>query len=281
MTLVNFLFPNQFFKWLSFGILNGVGSIFGKSYILILVCYLDKERIISLKANMHRHGAKASVVSNYNGVLFQSLTPKYFNRVLLDAPCTGTGVISKDPSVKTSKVTFKPFQPFIYPLFPQTLSDFIACTKIQRDLILSAIDAVNARSPDPIIVYSTCSVSVQENEAIIDFALKQRHVKLVDTGLPFGTAGFTSHECGRFDPSMKLTKRYYPHTHNMDGFFVAKLKKISNDIPENAIQHVKGLKAELNRLKTQKEKQRLEDQKKRREGKEKQKKIGASKQIEK
>lgn len=59
------------------------------------------------------------------------------------------------------------------------------------------------------------------------YALSRRpNVRLVDTELPFGKEGFTSYMGKTFDPSLKLTRRYYPHTYNVDGFYVAKFKKI-------------------------------------------------------
>ncbi len=63
----------------------------------------NKARTKSLSANVHRLGCKNVVVCSYDGREFPKVMGG-FDRVLLDAPCSGTGVISKDPGVKINKV---------------------------------------------------------------------------------------------------------------------------------------------------------------------------------
>ncbi|KAF9453230.1 NOL1/NOP2/sun family putative RNA met [Macrolepiota fuliginosa MF-IS2] len=169
----------------------------------------NKARTKSLTANVHRLGCKNVVVCSYDGREFPKVMGG-FDRVLLDAPCSGTGVISKDSSVKVNK----------------SERDFTLLSHLQKQLILCAIDSVSPESKTGgYLVYSTCSVTVDENEAVVDYALRKRpNVKLVDTGLSFGREGFTNYRGKVFNSSVSLTRRFYPHVHNMDGFFVAKFK---------------------------------------------------------
>lgn len=100
---------------------------------------MSKSRAKGLVGNVHRLGCRNVVVCNYDARDF----PKPiggFDRVLLDAPCSGTGVIAKDASVKTNK----------------TERDFMLLPHTQKQLLLAAIDSVNHHSKTGgYIVYST------------------------------------------------------------------------------------------------------------------------------
>jgi ribosomal RNA methyltransferase Nop2 len=159
----------------------------------------SKERSKGLIGNIHRLGVRNAIVCNYSALEFPKVMGG-FDRVLLDAPCSGTGVIAKDASVKTNK----------------TEADFMKLPHLQKQLLLSAIDSVDHHSKTGgYIVYSTCSVTVEENEQVVQYALNKRpNVKLVETGLTFGKEGFTKIGGKIFHPSMKVRPHPSPPIHH-------------------------------------------------------------------
>ncbi|KAI4128456.1 MAG: hypothetical protein LQ338_002729 [Usnochroma carphineum] len=171
----------------------------------------SRPRAKALIGNIHRLGVRNTIISSHDARSFPRAIGG-FDRVLLDAPCSGTGVIAKDPSIKTNK----------------TDRDFLQLPHLQKQLLLAAIDSVDhASKTGGYVVYSTCSVCVEENEQVVQYALSRRaNVRIVETGLTFGVEGFRRYRGKVFDERMAWTRRYYPHKYNVDGFFVAKLRKV-------------------------------------------------------
>jgi ribosomal RNA methyltransferase Nop2 len=101
---------------------------------------LKKERLRALQFNLYRLGITNTAVTCRDGRKFPAIFPSTFDRVLLDAPCTGLGIISKDLSIKANRV----------------LIDIYKCSHVQKELLLAAIDCCKVNGT---IVYSTCSVS--------------------------------------------------------------------------------------------------------------------------
>lgn len=133
---------------------------------------LRPDRQKATVANMHRLGVKNVVTCMEDGRKLPQIFKHYkFDRILLDAPCSGLGVISRDPSVKVQR----------------TLADVNKCAHLQKELLLASIDCLNHKSKTGgVMVYSTCSVSVAENEEVVNYALQKRDIKIIDTGLDFG-----------------------------------------------------------------------------------------------
>lgn len=180
-----------------------IGAILGNTGVLYSND-INKERISSLKCNLSRMGIQNAIISNMDALKFNV---GKVDRVLLDAPCSGTGVISKDPSVKTSK----------------SLESIKEVVKLQRKLILHAFDMLK---PEGIMVYSTCSVLVEENEGVLDYLLSQRkNAKIIDLDVSVGKEGFAKFRREDYNGSVSKARRIYPHVHNMDGFFYSRILK--------------------------------------------------------
>jgi NOL1/NOP2/sun family putative RNA methylase len=118
--------------------------------------------------------------------------------VILDPPCTSTGTFAKTPNAK----------------WRLTKRSILGMAKIQGEMIKQVTEIVKETG---FLVYSTCSITVEENEMVIQkFLTLHPEFKLVETTPKIGLPGLRG-----------LTKcqRLYPHIHNCNGFFVAKLMK--------------------------------------------------------
>lgn len=158
---------------------------------------IDNKRLSRVQENLNRLNLQATLIKGdglqpqtwWDGLLF--------DRILLDAPCSATGVIRRHPDIKLLR----------------TAEDITAVTQLQHDLLLALWPLL---APNGIMVYATCSVMPEENEQqIARFIASQPNCEFLTQAQPWGHA--TGHGW-----------QILPGENNMDGFFYSVVKKTIN-----------------------------------------------------
>lgn len=165
-------------------------------------------RLQPLSVNLQRVGAKNAIITRMNG---QSFSKKNiaFDRILVDAPCTGTGTIRKSMKVLD--------------MWSEKLVERIA--REQKNLIKSAFRVLKKGGT---MVYSTCTQEPLENEYIVNYLLEEfPDAKLLDIDLPIKRSKVVmSWEGKEFHKDVEKCLRIYPYDNDSEGFFVAKIIKV-------------------------------------------------------
>lgn len=124
---------------------------------------------------------------------------RYFDRVLLDAPCTGLGIIRRKPDIKWARET----------------KDLDSITALQRQLIQQVSNTVK---PGGVLVYSTCTILPEENEGVVNTFLEQNKDFEADDITPYLPLELAVHAKG-------CMLQLYPNRDGIDGFFIARIKR--------------------------------------------------------
>lgn len=170
-------------------------------------------RTKSLAHNLDKLNILNAGMLTSKGELISKYFDNYFDKVLVDAPCTALGVVQKKQEVSNwwneNRVT--------------ALSD------VQFRILVSGIKSAKVGAE---ILYSTCTLTIEENELIIHRILEKYPVELMDIELPVKShPGFTKYGDRELNPELSKTRRIIPWEINSEGFFIAKFRKIGETIP--------------------------------------------------
>lgn len=151
------------------------------------------------KLSRIEENAKRLELTNIETQLFDALEvdPEYVGKadlVLVDAPCSGLGIIRRKPDIKYNKT-------------PDSLNELI---EVQSTILANASQYVKTGG---IIIYSTCTINPRENQEIVEAFLRNHK--------DFSLVPITQEN----DKDAMLT--LYPNVHGTDGFFISKMKKIT------------------------------------------------------
>lgn len=161
-----------------------------------------RTRVTILAENITKWGAANVIVTNNDAKDFQRL-PGYFDVIVVDAPCSGSGLFRKDPGAVSE----------------WSEQNVQLCSQRQQRILA---DVLPALKEDGVLIYSTCSYSAEEDEAIADWLLKSCGVE--------GVRLKVEHDWGIVETQSEKEKahgyRFYPDKVKGEGFFIAAFRKL-------------------------------------------------------
>ena len=166
-----------------------------------------------LSENIERFGLKNTIVTNSDPIQLINILPEFFDKIILDAPCSGEGMFRKDEQAIQS----------------WSLQKIQECAHIQRQLIDCAMKLLK---PGGILMYSTCTYNTQENEDQVRYILNHYDCRLIPLKRSHGMANGI-----QLDGVIRL----YPHRYQGEGQFIACIQK--NGQP--SFQKYKPMKAQI------------------------------------
>lgn len=178
---------------------------------LILANDTSRARIPALRSVLTTWGGLNTMVTNFPGESFGGWFPETFDLILLDAPC----------SMENLRPTPN------HPLRETTATERERLQDRQIQLLISGVQALKVGGQ---IVYATCSLAPEEDEAVIDRVFQAYPDALmiedVSEKVPFSAPGLAAFDENTFEPTLVHALRLWPHLTGMSGFFSARLKKI-------------------------------------------------------
>jgi len=171
-------------------------------------------RIAILSANLERCGITNTIITRHDGLQLIKILKKLnmkFDKILIDAPCSGEG------NIRTSPKTYLEWNENILKKFSNK----------QKKLASASIQLLK---PNSEMIYSTCTYAPEENEEVIQYLLDNNpNIEIQEITLPIKSRpGITKWKNKTFSNELKKAHRIYHHDNNMEGFFVCKMKKLSD-----------------------------------------------------
>lgn len=185
----------------------------------LLVCNeIVSSRASILLSNIERCGVRNAIVTSEPPSKLCSRFVSYFDRVLVDAPCSGEGMFRRDPDAANE----------------WSLASTEACAKRQLSILEDACTAV---APGGILVYSTCTFAPIENEGVVSKFLTLHPEFEIET-IPVSFGRDASPEWADAEPALQSARRVFPMDGG-EGHFVASLRKNCDSMPSASESNLK------------------------------------------